>query len=75
MGLIKITIMVWAVYYIFRHLVTLHVKANPFRYLQITSKLLSKNNTPWYMYVVGALKLLGLFLSLASLFWVIFVYL
>lgn len=68
MGLIKITIIVWAVYYIFRHLVTSYLKANP-------SKLLSKNNAPWYIYVVGALKLSGLLLSLASLFWVIFIYL
>lgn len=71
MGLVKITIIVWAVYYVFRHLVTLHLKANPSDIL----KLLSKNNTPWYIYVVGVLKLSGLSLSLASLFWVIFVYL
>lgn len=75
MGLIKITIIVWAVYYIFRHLVTSYLKANPSKYFQITSKLLSKNNAPWYIYVVGALKLSGLLLSLASLFWVIFIYL
>lgn len=75
MGLVKITISVWAVYYVFRHLVTLYLKANPFKCFQINSKILSKNNAPWYIYVVGTLKLLGSLLSLASLFWFIFVYL
>lgn len=71
MGLIKSTILVWIIYYIYVHIVVTYLKNNP------KEAILYKVNSymPVYKVIVALLNILRFISLIASVIWFLFAYL